>query len=70
MNGTFENWLEELQRKIEYSEKKKFSKIVIQEYKNPDNFGILHDSEAIGMIKGLCGDTMEISLKIENQKII
>jgi nitrogen fixation NifU-like protein len=61
--------LEELQRKIEYDEEQTYSKEVIREYRNPSNFGILDDPDAIGEIKGPCGDTMKISLKIEKLKI-
>jgi nitrogen fixation NifU-like protein len=63
------NLLKELQRKIEYNEKQTYSKEVIREYRNPNNFGILKDPDAFGEIKGPCGDTMKISLKIEKMKI-
>ena len=61
--------LEELQRKIEYEEEKTYSKIVIQEYRNPSNFGVLENPDALGETKGSCGDTMKITLQIKNQKI-
>ena len=61
--------IEELQRKIEYDEEETYSKIVIQEYRNPSNFGVLEEPDAIGEIKGPCGDTMKITLQIKNQKI-
>jgi nitrogen fixation NifU-like protein len=62
-------FLEELQRKIEYDEEQTYSKEVIHEYRNPSNFGILDNPDAIAEIKGPCGDTMKISLKIERLKI-
>ena len=65
----FVKLLEELQCKIEYDEEQTFSKKVIHEYRNPSNFGILDNPDAIAEIKGPCGDTMKISLKIERQKI-
>jgi len=61
--------LEELQRKIEYDEEKTYSRIVISEYRNPSNFGVLKEPNAIGEIKGPCGDTMKITLQIKNDKI-
>jgi nitrogen fixation NifU-like protein len=70
MNDDFERWLEELQQKIEYEEEQAYSKIVIHEYRNPSNFGVLENPDAVGKIKGSCGDTMKISLKIENGRII
>lgn len=70
MNSDFEKWLEELQRKIEYSEHQKYSKVVIREYKNPINFGNVKQPDTQAKIKGPCGDTMKISLKIHDSKII
>ena len=61
--------LEELQRKIEYSEEQKYSKVVINEFRNPSNFGGFDDPDTIGEIKGPCGDTMKISLKVKDFKI-
>lgn len=61
--------LEELQRKIEYDEEQTYSEVVIREYRNPSNFGVLDDPDAFGEIKGPCGDTMKMSLKIKDLKI-
>ena len=65
----FVKLLEKLQRKIEYTEEQTYSKAVIHEYRNPSNFGILENPDAFGKIKGPCGDTMKISLRIEKMKI-
>ena len=65
----FEQMLEELQRKIEYEEEETYSKVVIREYRNPSNFGMIENPDVIGEVKGTCSDTMKISLRIENRKI-
>jgi len=65
----FVKLLENLQRKVEYEEEEKYSKIVINEFRNPSNFGVLEDPNAVGEIKGPCGDTMKITLKIKNGSI-
>lgn len=65
----FVKLMEMLQKKIEYGEEQKYPKVVIREYKNPNNFGVLETPDAFGKIKGPCGDTMELSLKIEKLKI-
>lgn len=65
----FEKLLEELQRKIEYEEEETYSKIVIREYRKPSNFGMIENPDALGEIKGPCGDTMKISLRIKKRKI-
>ena len=61
--------LEELQQKIEYLEEQKYSNIVINEYRNPSNFGVIENPNGIGEIKGPCGDTMKITLEIKNKRI-
>ena len=66
----FVKLLEELQRKIEYDEEETYSKVVIREYRNPSNFGILNNPDTIGEIKGPCGDTMKITLEIKNNIIL
>ncbi len=61
--------IKKIQNKIEYDEEKTYSKVVIKEYRNPTNFGIIEHPDAVGVIKGPCGDTMKITLKIVNGKI-
>lgn len=69
-DGDFEKMVKDLQNKIDNDEERDFSKAVVQEYRNPSNFGIIKNPDAFGEIKGPCGDTMKISLKIENRKVI
>ena len=70
MNDELEKLIENIQQKIEIDMKKTFSKIVIDEYKNPSNYGIIRDADSFSKIKGPCGDTMKISLKIKDDRII
>ena len=65
----FEKMVKDLQSKIEQDEEKKYSKTVINEYRNPNNFGVIEDPDAFGKIKGSCNDTMKISLRIEDWKV-
>jgi nitrogen fixation NifU-like protein len=58
-----------LQQKIDHVEEETYSEIVIKEYRNPSNFGFIKNPDASGEIKGPCGDTMKIDLKI-NEEII
>ena len=69
-NKDFETLMKEMQRKIEYDEETVFSKKVIIEYRTPSNFGAIENPDAVGMIKGPCGDTMKIMLKIENGRVV
>jgi len=68
-NDDLEKLIEKLQEKVEYNEEQTYSKIVLKEYRNPSNFGVLKNPDAIGKIKGPCGDTMKITLHIENNMI-
>ena len=65
----FVKMVEDLQKKIEYEEEAMYSQTVIREYRNPSNFGVIENPDALGEVKGPCGDTMKISLRIEDGKI-
>ncbi len=67
--GSLEDMVKKIQKKIELDEEKTYSKVAIREYRNPINFGVLEHPDAVGVIKGSCGDTMKITLKIENEII-
>jgi nitrogen fixation NifU-like protein len=69
VDDDFVKMVKQLQKKIEYDEEQTYSKVVINEYRNPINFGVLEHPDALGIIKGPCGDTMKITLKIVNGKI-
>jgi len=65
----FEKMIKEIQSKIEYDEEVNFSKTVIDEYRTPSNFGAIENPDAVGQIKGPCGDTMKIMLKIKSGRV-
>ena len=69
-NDELERVLEELQRKVEYEEEQTYSEVVISEFRNPSNFGVIEKPDAIGEIRGPCGDTMKFTLNIKNGRII
>jgi nitrogen fixation NifU-like protein len=64
-----EKTIKELQKKIDDDEEQTYSQVVIREYRHPTNFGTLEHPDAVGVIKGPCGDTMRITLKIAHGKI-
>ena len=65
----FLEMVKELQRKIEREEESTYSKIVIREYRNPNNFGVIKNPDAVGSIKGPCNDTMKITLIVKDDFI-
>ena len=66
----FEKMMKNIQSRINQDEERDYSKTVINEYRNPNNFGVIENPDAFGEIKGPCSDTMKISLRIEDEKII
>ena len=47
-----------------------YSEIVINHWQQPRNWGIMNNASGYGKITGPCGDTMEISITVEDNKII
>ena len=65
----FDRFIEEVQSQIIEEEKAIYSKKVIKEYNNPKNAGRMPHPDAFGIVNGSCGDTMEMYLKIQDEKV-
>ena len=65
----FEQFIKGLQEKIDKEEEKIYSKKVIEEYRNPINFGEIKNPDLSNTKTGPCGDTMKIDLKIKDDLI-
>lgn len=64
-----DGWVRDMQTHIRAEEREIYSEKVMEHYLNPKNMGRIENSNGIGKITGVCGDTMQIYLKIENDKI-
>ena len=64
------NFAEKLQEKIMQDLRKIYSEIVINHWQQPRNWGIMNNASGYGKITGPCGDTMEISIRVEDDIII
>ncbi|MCK4442904.1 MAG: iron-sulfur cluster assembly scaffold protein [Thermoplasmata archaeon] len=64
----FERLIEEIQKKITREEEALYSKEVLEEYREPRNIGRMRSPDASAVVKGSCGDTMEIYLRIEDNR--
>ncbi len=64
------NFAERLQEEIIQDLRRIYSEIVINHWQQPRNWGIMNNASGYGKITGPCGDTMEISIMVENNKII
>jgi nitrogen fixation NifU-like protein len=60
---------QELQKQIMEQIKKHYSATVINHWQNPRNFKKLDNPDGIASVKGSCGDTMEMFIKMNNENI-
>jgi nitrogen fixation protein NifU and related proteins len=59
----------ELQKAILEQYRKVYSPRVVELFQNPVNLGVIPEPNGFGIIRGICGDTMKIYLKIEDDRI-
>ncbi|NIA03085.1 MAG: iron-sulfur cluster assembly scaffold protein [Nitrospirae bacterium] len=62
----FDKMVEKLQREVNEQALLTFSEKVVEEYNSPKNVGKMEKPDAYAILKGWCGDTMEIYLKMEH----
>ena len=65
----FDRMVKELQREIAEQEQAVYSAKVIEEVHNPRNIGRMSQPHARGLVHGWCGDTMEIYLRLNGERI-
>lgn len=64
-----EKFARELQEQILEQIRKRYSETVIDHWQNPRNFRKIENPDGYASVKGSCGDTMEMFLKINNGNI-
>jgi nitrogen fixation NifU-like protein len=69
MATEFDGIVEELQQEILEQARAIYSDRVVEEFYNPSNLGRMPEPDARGIVRGWCGDTMEIYLRLEGEKI-
>jgi len=65
----FDRIVADLQREIVEQERTLYSAKVIEEAHNPSNVGRMPEPDAYGIVHGWCGDTMEIYLRLDGERI-
>jgi nitrogen fixation NifU-like protein len=70
MADDFDRVMEEMQASIMEDARRTYSEKVIQRWINPMQMGEIRDAQACGKVTGPCGDTVQIFLKIEKDRII
>jgi nitrogen fixation NifU-like protein len=68
-DSAFERMVKEIQRQIIEDEQATYSQKVIEEYYNPKNLGRMSAPDAVGIVHGWCGDTMEIYLRMNGSQV-
>lgn len=69
MSSDWEKTADELQAAIMEDARKVYTEKVIERWLNPRNRGKLRNADGFAKIKGPCGDTMQISLRVKGDKI-
>jgi len=65
----FDHMVADLQRQVIEQERALYSDKVIEEAHNPRNLGRMLEPDACGIVRGWCGDTMEIYLRLNRERI-
>ncbi|HDJ22513.1 MAG TPA: iron-sulfur cluster assembly scaffold protein [Candidatus Aminicenantes bacterium] len=65
-----EKFAKELQDQIMSQLRQQYSAEVIDRWQNPRNFKRIENPDGYAQVKGSCGDSMEMFLKIEDDRII
>ncbi|MCP4543292.1 MAG: iron-sulfur cluster assembly scaffold protein [Chloroflexi bacterium] len=65
----FDRLVAELAQEIAKQQQELYSKVIIQEARHPSNLGRIVEANAHGLVHGWCGDTMEIYVKLDDEKI-
>jgi nitrogen fixation protein NifU and related proteins len=60
---------EKFQEQMRSEMEKTYSQTAIEYMMNPRNLGHIHDSNVYASVSGVCGDNMEMWLKIQDEKV-
>lgn len=69
MPDEFDAWVDQLQEEIDRETRMVYSEKVFRRWKNPTHVGRMDAADAWARVTGTCGDTMEIFLRICENKI-
>ena len=68
-NDEIEKFTRELQEQIMADIRRTYSPAVIERWQNPRNLGTLETPDGYAKVKGICGDTMEMFLRVKDETI-
>ena len=70
MSSDFDKFVDELDKAVLEEMRRDYSEKVVALFLNPINMGKIEDADGYGKVKGSCGDTMEIFLKIKEDLVV
>lgn len=70
MAQEFSDTFKELEQSVMEDMRRTYSEKVIDHFLNPRNLGKIQSPDGFGRVVGPCGDTMEIYLRIRNDRVI
>jgi nitrogen fixation NifU-like protein len=68
-NGNFDRVVAALLEAIREQEEALFSAVVLKEARQPRNVGIMLDPDGYALVRGPCGDTMEMYLRVHDSHV-
>jgi len=69
MEEGIDDFVSELKKQIVAEMKESYGQKAYQRWQNPEYMGSMKDSDGSACLKGVCGDTMELFLKFEGEKV-
>jgi len=69
MGTDFDRFVGELEQRVIEQARAVYSDKVVNEFYNPKNVGRMPEPDARGLVHGWCGDTMEIYLRLKEERI-
>ena len=69
MSDELDDFVQELQDQILEEAKRSYGDVVLDRWLNPLHAGTINDPDGYGCVTGSCGDTMQVFLKFENDRV-
>lgn len=69
MSDTLDDWVDRLQSEIDQQTRAQYGEAAFQRWQNPLYMGVMTDADGHGRVTGTCGDTMEMFLKFDQDRV-
>jgi len=69
MSNALDDFVEQLQNRIFEETREAFGELGFQRWRNPQHRGLMPNADGHGRVTGRCGDTIEIFLKFESERV-